>query len=276
MGQNTLVTGVTGFVGRHVLDNFLQARMPVRVIVRPSSLKKLKSIQNIDILESSSLFAEGQEWWSHALEGIDTIIHLAWYAEPGKYLTAIENLDCLTGTITLAKAAVHAGVRRFVGIGSCFEYDMTSGKTLSRETPLQPLTPYAATKAAAYMSLSKVLPHNGVEFAWCRLFYLYGDGEDERRFVPYLRKCLSEGKRADLTSGNQVRDFLDVRDAAQRIFDISQGDMIGSVNVCSGIPITIRDFAVNIAAEYGRPDLLNFGGRPDNLVDPPYVVGVPG
>ncbi len=275
MGHDTLITGATGFVGRHVLDNFLQAGLPVRTIVRPSSLKRLKDVKKIDIVESPSLFAEHQDWWGEVLRGVDTIIHLAWYAEPGKYLTATENLDCLVGTITLAKAAIRAGVRRFVGIGTCFEYDMTSGARLSVETPLQPLTPYAAAKASAYMSLSQALPRHGVEFVWCRLFYLYGDGEDERRFVPYLRKSLSEGKRADLTSGTQVRDFLDVRDAARRIFDISRGDTTGAINVCSGIPITIREFSEKIASEYARPDLLNFGARPDNLVDPPYVIGVP-
>lgn len=275
MGQDILITGVTGFVGRHVLDNFLRAELPVRAVVRPSSIGKLKSAEKVEIIESASLFAEQQDWWREALRGVDTIVHLAWYAEPGKYLTALENLDCLQGTITLAKAAIDAGVRRFVGVGTCFEYDLTSDAALSVQTPLRPLTPYAAAKASAYMSLSQVLPRHGVEFAWCRLFYLYGEGEDERRFVPYLRKSLSEGKRADLTSGNQVRDFMDVRDAGRRIFEISRGNATGAFNVCSGVPVTIRALAEKIAAEYGRPDLLNFGARPDNLVDPPYVVGVP-
>lgn len=275
MGRDTLITGATGFVGRHVLDNFLHAGLPVRAIVRPTSRTKLKDAGKISLLESRSLFTEQQDWWSEALRGVDTIVHLAWYAEPGKYLTAIENLDCLQGTITLAKAAIDARVRRFIGVGTCFEYDLTSGTALSVQTPLRPLTPYAATKASTYMSLSQVLPRQGVEFAWCRLFYLYGDGEDERRFVPYLRKSLSEGRTAELTSGNQVRDFLDVREAARRIFEISRGNATGAINVCSGVPITIRELAEKIAAEYGRPDLLNFGARPDNLVDPPYVVGVP-
>jgi dTDP-6-deoxy-L-talose 4-dehydrogenase (NAD+) len=48
----------------------------------------------------------------------------------------------------------------------------------------------------------------------------------------------------------------------------------GPVNVCSGTPITVRELAEKIAYEYGRQDLLKFGARPDNLVDPPYVVGV--
>jgi len=51
--------------------------------------------------------------------------------------------------------------------------------------------------------------------AWCRLFYLHGEGEDARRLVPYLRAKLIAGEPAELTSGKQIRDYLDVRDAGR-------------------------------------------------------------
>jgi dTDP-6-deoxy-L-talose 4-dehydrogenase (NAD+) len=189
------------------------------------------------------------------------------------YLQSVKNIDCLTGTLHFAKAAAQAGVRRFVGIGTCFEYDFTEGM-LSIQTPLRPSTPYAAAKAAAFMALSQYLPQQGVEFTWCRLFYLYGEGEDERRLVPYLRAKLSAGESADLSSGTQIRDYLDVREAGQMIVEHALGSGQGPVNICSGTPVTVRELAERIADEYGRRDLLRFGARPDNLVDPPCVVGV--
>jgi dTDP-6-deoxy-L-talose 4-dehydrogenase (NAD+) len=145
---------------------------------------------------------------------------------------------------------------------------------LSVETPLRPLTPYAGAKAGAFMALSQWLPQQGVEFAWCRLFYLYGEGEDARRFVPYLRAKLRAGETAELTSGEQIRDYLDVAEAGRMIVETALGAMQGPVNICSGTPITIRQFAEEIADEYGRRDLLRFGARPDNIVDPPCVVGI--
>lgn len=268
-----LITGATGFVGRNVLRHLAGQGREIRVITRVGKSEQVLDTADAEIIETHSLFAEDEQWWLNAFSGVDSVIHLAWYVEPGKYLTAAENLDCLAGTLTMAKAAPAAGVRRFTGMGTCFEYDVSVG-TLSTRTPLMPLTPYAAAKAAAYLALSQWLPQQGVEFAWCRLFYLYGEGEDERRFVPYLRKSLQSGRRADLTDGNQVRDFMDVRDAATRICDVALGDVNGAVNVCSGIPITVRNFAENIADEYGRRDLLNFGARSHNLMDPPYIVGV--
>jgi dTDP-6-deoxy-L-talose 4-dehydrogenase (NAD+) len=172
----------------------------------------------------------------------------------------------------MAKGAAAAGVRRFVGIGTCSEYD-SNAEEFHSSTPLRPVTVYAATKAATYLSLSQWLPNMGTEFLWCRLFYLFGDGEDERRLVGYIRSRLSKGQSVELTNGLQVRDFLDVRIAADMIVKAALGQKQGAANICSGVPITIRELAMRVADEYGMRDKLIFGARPDNLFDPPKIVG---
>lgn len=269
-----LLTGATGFVGRQVLRALAERGFRVRAVVRNGKQSQLSTLKNIEtVVTTPDIFAENADWWKEVCTGIDTVIHVAWYAEPGKYLQSAKNLDCLTGTLHLAKGAAQARVRRFIGIGTCSEYDLTEGM-LSVDTPLRPLTPYAGSKAAAFMALSQWLPHQNVEFAWCRLFYLYGEGEDARRLAPYLRAKLATGEPAELTSGNQIRDFLDVRDAGRMIAEIALSNENGPVNICSGIPITVRQFAEQIADEYGRRDLLKFDIRPNNLFDPLCVVGV--
>ena len=82
------------------------------------------------------------------------------------------------------------------------------------------------------------------------------------------------GETAELTSGNQIRDYMDVKEAGRMIAEVARGNQQGPVNVCSATPITVRKLAEQIADEYGCLDLLHFGARPDNLVDPPCVVGV--
>jgi len=269
-----LVTGGTGFVGRQVLRALREAGVPIRVVVRDGTHRSFESDGEVEsIITTADLFTENAAWWADACDGIDTVIHIAWYAEPGTYLHSPKNLECLLGTLQAAQGAVQAKVRRFVGVGTCFEYDVNRGM-LSVDTPLQPTTPYGGAKAAAFLALSHWLPAQGTEFAWCRLFYLYGEGEDGRRLVPYLRARLEAGECAELTGGNQIRDFLDVREAGRLIVQTALGGRQGAVNICSGIPVTVRELAGRIADEHGRRDLLRFGARQENTVDPPCVVGV--
>jgi dTDP-6-deoxy-L-talose 4-dehydrogenase (NAD+) len=269
-----LLTGAAGFVGRQVLRVLGERGCRVRPVVRAGKQETLARDAAIEtIVASPDIFAESAAWWARTCSGADTVIHAAWYAEPGQYLQSPKNQECLSGTLRLAEGAVRAKVRRFVGFGTCFEYDLNAGR-LSVETPLRPSTPYAQAKVDAFNALSAALPRQGVAFAWCRLFYLYGEGEDSRRLVSYVRGRLRAGEPAELSSGSQVRDFLDVREAARMIVDVALGSQEGPVNICSGKAVTVRELAERIADEFGRRDLLRFGARPDNPVDPPCVVGV--
>ena len=273
--KTVLLTGATGFVGKQIFKALCKSNVLIVPVVRSGKESSFKSQPKVRrIISSSDVFQENANWWADNCKGVDVVIHAAWYAEPGKYLQSKKNMDCLLGSLSLAKGATSAGVKRFVGVGTCFEYDLSVG-VIFKDTPLNPLTPYAGAKAGLYLGLSQCLPEQSVEFAWCRLFYLYGEGEDERRLIPYLHNQLSKGLTVELTSGKQIRDFLDVSEAGRMIAEIALGDQLGPINVCSGVPITIRQLAEQIADEYGRKDLLKFGVRPDNQVDPPCVLGVP-
>jgi nucleoside-diphosphate-sugar epimerase len=273
--RTILLTGATGLVGRQILKAISPTNVNIVPVVRSGKESSLETPPNIErVISSPDIFAESAEWWAKQCTGVDIIIHSAWYTEPGKYLRSHLNTDCLIGSLNLAKGAVKAGVKRFIGIGTCFEYDLSVG-VLSADTPLKPLTSYAGAKAALYMGLAQWLPEQSVELAWCRLFYLFGEGEDERRLAPCLHKQLGNGETVELTSGSQIRDFMDVSEAGRIIAEIALGSQKGPINICSGVPVTVRQLAERIADQYGRRDLLKFGVREDNFVDPPCVLGIP-
>lgn len=181
-----------------------------------------------------------------------------------------DNFDCLVGSMRLGQVFTQLGGRRFVGIGTCFEYGLTDGE-ISYDTPLRPVTTYGLCKASLFRSLSLLFAATSTEFLWCRLFYLYGAGERPWRLVPYIRNQLSAGQPALLGSGNHIRDYMDVRLAAKLIVDQALGPACGEKNICSGTPISVRELAERIADEYQRRDLLVFGARDDSPHDPPVV-----
>jgi len=269
-----LLTGGTGFVGRQIARELAARNYRVRFVVRKGSESRIQHSEGVEsIVPTPDLWSESAAWHALLCKDVDTVIHAAWYAEPGQYLQSPKNADCLRGTLQLAQGAIDARLRRFVGIGTCFEYDLDQGR-LSTQTALKPTSPYAEAKVAAFTALSQLLPPRRVSFAWCRLFYLYGEHEDGRRLVPYLRSKLAAGEPAELGTGKQIRDYLDVREAGRMIADTALGGTPGPVNICSSVPVTIREIAERIADEYGRRDLLHFGVRPEKLTDPPCVVGL--
>lgn len=277
MSIRILLTGGSGFVGRQILKALQERRIKTRLVLRTTSTIPPAVDRGLldKVILTSDLFAEDVDWWSRACEDIDTVIHAAWFAEPGKYLQSDKNLECLEGTLRLARGAANANVRRLVGLGTCLEYAPTDSP-LFPDSPLKPASPYAAAKAATFMALEQSLPLHGIEFCWCRLFYLYGEGEDNRRLVPYLHTRLSTGQPAELGSGELIRDFIDVCAAGRLITDAALGNQRGAINICSGDPVSIREVAERIADQYGRRDLLRFGARPVITGEPRYIVGARG
>lgn len=272
------LTGATGFVGRQILRNLLDRGCSVSVLARdPSRLQDFSGRGGLEVAHTPDLFAEATDRLEKLLEGSETLVHAAWHGEPGHF-TSPRNLSCLTGTINLAHAFAAVGGKRFVGVGTFAEYD-PSADLMTTDTALAPNTLYGACKASAFHVLRCFLGTQGVSFAWCRIFNVYSEGSDgeganERGLVSYIRGQLRAGEAVLLTRGDQERDYLDVKTAAERIVDVALGEQQGAVNICSGEAVTVRQLAERIADEYGRRDLLRFGVRPENIFDPPRAIGV--
>ena len=270
------MTGASGFVGAQVLNRLSQMDLEIRVVSRPGKKNFFASYENVtEVIQTNNFFTETSEWYEKLCQDIDIVIHLAWYAERGKYLESSLNIECLSGTLNFASAAAKHGIKKFVGVGTCFEYDLDTVKGLDVNSPLNPRHLYSISKSAAFLLLSKLFLNKKIDFLWTRIFYLYGEGEDDRSLVAELRKKLKLNETIDLTQGKQIRDFMDVEVAGSVIADASMGSNVGPFNVCSGEGISVRQLAENIADEYGGRSLLNFGARKDNLSDEPFVVGIP-
>ena len=269
--MKVFITGATGFIGSHVTRLLLSEGCEVHALVRESSdlwrindvVPSLRLVR-CDLLAFDALNAH--------LERIqpDLCIHLAWYAVPGKYLTSLENLSLLNASLHLASRLAGLGCQRFVGIGTCFEYDTRLGY-LSETSPTRPRNLYAASKLALQVVLEQLANTTGMEVAWLRLFYQYGPFENERRLVPSVICSLLRHQVAKVTKGEQIRDFLHVEDVAAAIWAVAQSDLSGAVNIGSGKPVAVRDIVTQIGAILNRPELIAPGVLPYNPSDPLFI-----
>jgi nucleoside-diphosphate-sugar epimerase len=198
------------------------------------------------------------------------LVHLAWHAEPGKYRNDPGNLVDLTASLRLFERAQGWGCVRFVGVGTCLEYATDRGY-LGEDVPLDPRCLYSASKASLYLSAAAWARNSGASFAWARLFYQFGPGEDLRRLVPSVVTALLDNRPVALTSGFQVRDYLHVDDVAAAIAQLAINDVTGPFNIGSGRPVRVRDLVGELENQIGRRGLIQYGERPDAHEDPPFL-----
>lgn len=260
-----LVTGASGFVGRWAVAELVTRGVEtIAVSRRPAFAEGARTIA-CDLLDPAAMrraLAEARP---------DVILHLAWTVEHGKFWNAPDNLNWVAATLHLMRAAREVGVRRFVGVGTCFEYDWPAESDCDeRTTPIIPTTLYAVAKDAVRRIGSE---WGELAFAWARLFYLYGPEENENRFVASVASRLARREPALLSRGLAVRDFMHVRDGGAALATAALSEMTGPINIASGRGAAIRDIAEILARLAGRPDLLRIGGVPDRPGDPPRIVG---
>ena len=269
--MKVLITGASGFVGSHVARLLVAEGCEVYALVRESSNRwRIRDILPSMYLRQSDLVAfENVNTYLQEIKP-ELCIHLAWYAVPGKYLNSQENLDSIQASINLLSQLAELGCKRFVGIGTCFEYDLSLGY-LSESSLTKPITLYAATKVALSTILQQFAQITEMEVAWIRLFYQYGPMEDERRLIPSVISSLLRDEVVKTTKGEQIRDFLHIEDVASAIWAVAKSNVSGVVNVGSGQPVTVGQIALELGNLLGKPDLIHLGALPYRPNDPMFI-----
>lgn len=261
-GCRVLVTGASGFIGRHALAPLRERGFEVHAVCR----HRLCEGEGV-VWHETDLLAPDRA--AELLERVRPahLLHLAWYAVPGLYWTSSENARWLEASLDLVRSFARHGGRRLVVAGSCAEYDWRSDGTCDeRTTPLLPSTPYGKAK----LELQRAIDAGGFDAAWGRVFHCFGPHERPERFVPSVVRSLLKGERVKCSHGNQLRDFLYVEDLGDAFAALLDSSVRGAINLGSGTPITIRALATRLAQKLAGDELLDFGAVPPG--DPPVLV----
>ena len=263
-----LLTGASGFIGRHALSALAAAGHEVHAVSRHRPPVSCDYVWHcVDLLS-----AGGPKQVVDAAKP-DAILHLAWCVEHGKFWTDDANLAWLSASLELARAAREGGVLRFVGTGTCYEYEWPLDSNCDeRSTPLAAHTLYDTSKDACRRALESYCSQHKMGFAWGRLFFLYGPNEAQSRLVASIAHALQSGEAAKCSDGQVVRDFMDVRDAGAALGALVLSDVVGSVNIASGEAISVAELAMRLGKLSGRPELVQLGALPNRAGEPPRIV----
>lgn len=210
------LTGGTGFIGSYVLDEALAAGHHVCALRRSSSSKPVIPVSGEPEWLDGCLSAVNANYFKN----IDAVIHLASAGVSPKTLPWNELLESnVIGSLRLIEASAGAGVRRFLAAGTSHEYGTAADKysRIPPDAPLEPLTPYGASKAAAFNILRAFSIEAGIELFYGRIFSAYGDGQFVGNFWPSLKRAALGGEDFSMTSGSQITDFIHVKEVAIHI-----------------------------------------------------------
>lgn len=261
--RRVALTGVSGFIGRE-MPALLRARgFEVHCLGRGYAPEGCIG-HLIDLIADDPAPVLAEINATH-------LLHLAWYAEPGLFWNALENLDWVAASLRLVRAFARSGGERAVFAGSCAEYDWSGALLDEASTPLMPATLYGESKASLFRIIDKAAAELNLSVSWGRIFFPYGPFEKPGRLLSMLFDSIAFEEPVAFSAGTQLRDFMHADDVAAAFMAILESSVCGAVNVASGQTITIRAMVERGAEIAGASALVKFGIRPLQPGEPPVM-----
>ncbi len=242
--MNVLVTGATGFIGTHVVNELTYRGHNTIALTRNKNSVPNKFVKyvygdlcNIDC-ELIDQFASYR---------IDSCIHLAWQGIPDfSYENCINNLNLGLNLLDLCKKL---DIMNLICSGSCWEYDKPVGM-INENWSLSSQNSFKSVKNSFRMIADSFCKDNNINFYWLRLFYVYGLGQRSGSLIPYIVRELKTGKYPQLKTPFDENDFINVQDVAEAIvntLEIRPNENI--LNIGSGYAIPGIDILKIVASK---------------------------
>ncbi len=248
--RKILVTGGAGFIGSHLTEKLLGKGYSVVVLDNmttgnPENLKPFSSLANFELKKGD---IRDRLAIAEALCGTDAVVHLAALIDVEKSVLdpAPTHEVNATGTLNVLQEAARQGVKRFVLASSAAVYGDTEKLPIKEDTPLKPLSPYAASKTSAEAYCQAFAKSYALNTIILRPFNVYGPRSANSPYSGVITKLLKAAASNDTFTiqgdGEQTRDFIHVNDVTQAITLAleNQKTTVETLNVCTGKPVSIN------------------------------------
>ncbi len=245
-----LVTGGAGFIGSHIVHTLLEQGAEVKVLDDFSTGKRENLADLIGKFELIEGDLRDASKVTEAVRGVDVIFHEAAFVSVPQSMDEPQNCFDInvSGTSMLFDAARRAGVRRVVFATSAAVYGDSAEMPLTEETPLRPLSPYAASKCVDEIYGQLYTTSFGLDVVALRYFNVYGPRQRPDSMyaaaVPIFIRRLLDGKPITINGdGGQTRDLINVRDVVRANLVAAEHPAApGQIfNICTGIETRIID-----------------------------------
>ena len=264
--KKILVTGADGFIGSHLTEALLDMGCHVRALSLYNSFNDwgwLEAIKDIDSAKLNMDVVCGDvrdpHFCKEITKDIDVIFHLAaLIAIPYSYVAPASYVDTnVKGTLNICQAAKENGCERVIHTSTSEVYGTAQYVPIDEKHPLQPQSPYSASKIGAdQMALSFHLAF-GLPVIVARPFNTYGPRQSARAVIPTIITQIAAGKKQiQLGDVSPTRDFNYVLDTCQGFIALAQSiETIGEViNIGSGTEISVGD-TLNLIKELMKSDV---------------------
>ena len=260
--KRIIVTGATGIVGISLIDECIKNNIEVIALVRRDSAN-VRRIPDSPLVKIIECDLDEMARADLDIRG-DVFYHFGWsrtdkQGRQNSYLQQ-ENIGSALNALELA---LRSGCSKFIGSGSQAEYGVHPADKTAPDTPLFPQDAYGAAKAAAGRMCSFEARKSGIDFAWVRIFSLYGKCESSGTLIQTAIRKMLNNEKLSLSPCTHRWDYLYSADAGEALFMLGER-FSGNKVYClgSGVGRPLRDYVTEMKDILGSGSELCFGDIP--------------
>ena len=244
--KKVAVTGGLGFIGSHLVERLNENNE--LVIVDDQSSGNIKNIQDLDFSRIDTDFGDiTRVNLERIFEDVDYVYHMAAVTSvPQSVNDPLRSNEVnITGTLKVLEAAKKCGVRKLIFSSSSAVYGETESLPISEKNPINPLSPYAVTKATGELYCRVYSEIYDLPTIALRYFNVFGPKQDpESQYaavIPiFIDKILKNQRPVIYGDGEQTRDFVNVKQVVDANILAAESNETGTYNIGLGKSTTIN------------------------------------